>query len=247
MKARSMVESFIKLTAAVALVFAMIPSANAQSEADFIQAFAGTWQTLDPNFTQDGACRVVLNEVPLSGRYGLTAQNCSGLMSQLTGWGIVANQLGLIGANGAVIARLGGNQNRVSGQTANGRTVIFERIPDGSNAPASDVPPTECTYFGYTASCAEDGDFQRPTAEEGAAMTAKVLVKLNARSEARPNADILASIPQGTCVRVAECTTASDGNWCRAKIGDTMGWIRQRALRLDRWPVLTYTTGCNAD
>ena len=240
-----MIASIGKLTAAlVGLAFVSAMPAKAQSEADFVNAFAGTWQTLDPDYTDGGACRVGLNDVPVGNRYGLTTKNCGGLMAGLRGWGIDDNQLALADGQGAVVARLGGNQNRVSGQTADGATVIFERIPDGSDAPASDVVASDCTYFGYTSSCAKESDFARPAAEPDREMTARVLVKLNARAEARPDAEVLASIPAGTCVRVSECTTASDGDWCRATIADTTGWIRQRAMRQDRWPVLTYTAGC---
>ncbi|MCK5931370.1 MAG: AprI/Inh family metalloprotease inhibitor [Fulvimarina manganoxydans] len=240
-----MIAHIVKLSAALAAL-AIISAApvGAQTMADFVRAFSGTWQTLDPDFTDGGACRVGLNDVPVGNRFGLTTQNCGGLMAGLRVWGIDDNQLALVDDQGAVVARLGGNQNRVSGQTSNGETVIFERVPEGSNAPASDVVESDCTYFGYTSSCAKEADFARPSAEPDREMTARVLVKLNARAEARPDAEIRASIPAGTCVRVSECTTASDGDWCRATIADTTGWIRQRAMRRDRWPVLTYTAGC---
>ena len=132
-----MIGKFAQLTAALAgLAFLITAPASAQSEADFVNAFAGKWQTLDPDFTDGGACRVGLNDVPVGNRYGLTAKNCGGLMAGLRTWGIVDNQLALLGSEGSVLARLGGNQNRVSGQAANGTTVIFERVPEGSNAPA---------------------------------------------------------------------------------------------------------------
>lgn len=223
-------------------------SALAQSETAFVAAFSGTWQTLDPAFSGDGACRIVLSGTRDNDQYALESSNCAGPMASLQGWAIVDNQLGLLGPDRAVIARLGGNQNRMSGQTASGSTVVFERITEeAAAAPAvvSASQTTGCVFYGYTATCATPDDLARPTAaSEDVKPMAEVLVRLNARSEARPDASVVATIPPNTCVVIDECTTASDGNWCKARISDVSGWIRQQTVRQNRWPIVTYTGKC---
>ena len=224
-------------------------AALAQTENDFVTAFAGHWQTLDPRFSADSACRVTLLGERSDNHYKLEQSHCGGPLASVQGWAIVDNQLGLLGAENKVIARLGGNQSRMSGQTATGSTVIFERISDeaaASPAPAGAPQPQGCLYYGYTATCAAQADMTRPTAGgEGETAKAEVLVRLNARSEARPDASVVATIPAKTCVVVDECTTASDGNWCKARISDMTGWIHQRAVRRGRWPILAFTGHCS--
>ncbi|HEV7417624.1 SH3 domain-containing protein [Tianweitania sediminis] len=220
--------------------------AAAQTEADFVAAFAGDWQTLDPAYSDGGACRISLEPSKTADRYALTADHCGGTFSTLQGWGIVDNQLGLIGADNAILARLGGNQTRMSGDVTGGGNVVFERLPANAQTAANGPAlAADCLYYGYTASCSLPADRERPT-PAGAEQAAKasVLVRLNARSEARPDAPIVATIPANTCVVIEECTTASDGNWCRAKVSTYTAWIRQQAVRSNRWPVLTYAPGC---
>lgn len=229
----------------IALAAAATPAA-AQSEADFVAAFAGDWQTLDPAVSSGGACRVTLDATGENGRYALSAERCGGALAQLSRWGIADNQLALFGAQDAVLARLGGNQNRMSGDLAAGGSVVFERLAAGASGPAPEVAgDAACVYYGYTASCARPEDRQMPV-RTGVDETARasVLVALNARTEARPDADVVATIPAGTCVVVDQCTAASDGNWCQASVSNFSGWIRQQAVRADRWPVLTYAPGC---
>jgi hypothetical protein len=38
---------------------------------------------------------------------------------------------------------------------------------------------------------------------------------------------------------------ASDGPWCRAKFGDTTGWLRKFAIRQNRWPIVTFANSCS--
>ncbi|WP_062118978.1 SH3 domain-containing protein [Aureimonas sp. AU40] len=221
--------------------------AFAQSESDFVKAFSGEWQTLDPALSAGGACQVALQTAPSEGSYQLQTSHCGGALSGLSKWKIVDNQLGFLSADGAILARLGGNQNRVSGQLANGSTVVLERLAPGSAASAAAVTTGRngCVFYGYTASCAKSEARQSPMpsgSDEKA--RASVLVQLNARAEARPDAPVVATIPAGTCVVIDQCTTASDGNWCRASISNFSGWIRQQAMRGNRWPVLTYAPGC---
>jgi hypothetical protein len=223
---------------------------TAQSESDFVAAFAGEWQTLDPALSSGGACRVGLQATPREGGYALSVAKCGGKLATLDRWGIVDNQLGLIAANGTVLARLGGNQTRMSGDLTDGGAVVFERLPATAAEASTNVVPSSdstCVYYGYTATCARAEDRQAPlrTGVDDTARAA-VLVSLNARSEARPDAPVIATIPAGTCVVVDQCTSASDGNWCRATVSSFSGWIRQQAVRASRWPVLTYAPGCSA-
>lgn len=239
-----------RIARALTLCLAMGAAAPAfaQSESDFVAAFAGEWQTLEPALSEGGACRVTLRDsADGEGRYALEAERCAGALAGVRQWGIVDNQLGLVGADGAILARLGGNQTRMSGDLAAGGSVVFERLASNSAGAAAAVSVGDgCVYYGYTASCARAEDRQVPV-RTGVDSTARaaVLVALNARAEARPDAPVVATIPAGTCVVVDECTTASDGNWCRATVSSFSGWIRQQAMRADRWPVLTYAPTCS--
>lgn len=224
--------------------------AFAQSESDFVNAFAGKWQTLDPAVSAGGACQVTLQAAQSAGAYQLESAHCGGSLSKVATWKIIDNQLNLLGGDGVVLARLGGNQNRVSGQLATGGSVVLERMaPEAVASPASAPAGRDgCVFYGYTASCAPSEARQPPVPSgSDAKARASVLVQLNARSEARPDAPVVATIPQGTCVVIDQCTTASDGNWCRAQVSNFSGWIRQQAVRGNRWPTLTYAPGCTSN
>lgn len=237
------------ITSSVVVLVSSLSPALAQSESDFVAAFNGTWQTLDPALSDAGACRVALSAATdAPGRYTLEATHCRGALAGVSRWGIIDQQLGLLGANDAVLARLGGNQTRMSGDLAGGKTVVFEKVvPGAAPVPSQASADAPCVYYGYTASCARSEDRQVPM-QSGVDETARVavLVDLNARDAARPDASVLATIPAGTCVVVDQCTTASDGNWCRAKVSSFSGWIRQQAVRANRWPVLTFAPRCSS-
>ncbi|EAS51332.1 hypothetical protein SI859A1_02147 [Aurantimonas manganoxydans SI85-9A1] len=233
--------------AGLSLVMALAghSAAKAQSESDFVAAFSGDWQTLDPAYSDGGACRVSLASEKSGANYALTARNCGGDLAGIGGWGIVGKQLALLGADDQVLARMGGNQIRMSGDTETGKALVFERIRETAVAPARPVNDEECVFYGYTASCAKPEDFVQPeSAAPGEAAKASVLVRLNARAEARPDAPIVSTIPANTCVVVDQCTTASDGLWCKAQVASYTGWIPQKAVRQGRWPVLTFAGQC---
>ncbi|HHX89670.1 MAG TPA: hypothetical protein GX700_07850, partial [Paracoccus sp.] len=65
-------------------------------------------------------------------------------------------------------------------------------------------------------------------------------------SQPRRDSAEIGTIPAGTCVRVDQCLNASDGLWCRAWFGETLGWLGKTALRQNEWPVVTYRAGCTA-
>ncbi|WP_114348360.1 SH3 domain-containing protein [Mangrovicella endophytica] len=231
-----------------AAVMGAMTGASAQSEGDFVAAFSGHWQSLDPAFSNGGACRISLEGKKTGATYALSSEHCGGELSGVRAWGIVNNQLALLGAGDTVLARMGGNQVRMSGDTAGGKALVFERVQSNAAAaaPVEAAPDAKgCVYYGYTATCAKPADFAAPApAANGELARASVLIQVNARAEARPDAPVVSTIPADTCVVIDQCTTASDGLWCRAKVADYSGWIRQKALRQGRWPVLTFTKSC---
>ena len=229
---------------AAALLFAM--PAAAQTEADFIAAFAGEWITFEPTLREGAECRLTLKEEQVDERYPVEAAGCSGPLAGLGGWGIVENQLALLDQEGEVRVRLGGNQTRMTGDTVDSRAVIFERAGTQRRAiDAEAISSGTCLYLGYTASCAEPRELAVPQWQEDRFPQARILVELNARAEARPDANVVATIPQNTCVALDQCLEASDGRWCKAQIGDGTAWIRQQVVRRGQWPALTYVNGCS--
>ncbi|WP_198585858.1 SH3 domain-containing protein [Pararhizobium haloflavum] len=233
---------------AVQLIVAslFVVPAKAQTEAEFIAAFAGAWQTFEPSLGEEGTCRLTLNEEPSDAHYALSVEACAAPISQAETWGIVENQLAVLDDNGEILLRLGGNQTRMTGDTATGDAVIFERADVAKQAFSPDaLRAGACLYLGYTASCAATGDLAAPRAvDEGEMAAVAVMVNLNARREARPDAAVVDVIPRNTCVSVGQCLEASDGRWCQVRIADANGWIRQQTVRAGRWPVLTYRSGC---
>lgn len=230
--------------AAVLLAATAVMPAAAQSENEFIAAFSGEWVAFDPALGSGGQCRLTLSRDARDPNYALSTENCADLISGSAAWGIVDNQLALLDQAGSVLVRLGGNQNRMSGRSLEGRAVLFERAgtPAGSFS-AAQVAAGNCLYLGYTATCAQQTDLGSPFVE-GKPAQVSVLVNLNARSEARPDAGVVSVVPKNTCVAVEQCLEASDGRWCEAKLGETGGWIRQQAVRQEQWPVLTFKNGC---
>lgn len=222
--------------------------AFAQSESDFVKAFAGRWQTLDPAFADKGACRLDLSAEKKGNSYAVATEHCAADLADISLWAIMDNQLALLGPEMKVGARLGGNQNRMTGETARGTALVFERLPATSSAAALPVKPTPsgCVYYGYTATCVDANDMAAPKKSASDAVAkASTLVRLNARAEARPDAPIVATIPANTCVAVEQCSTASDGLWCKAKIANFVGWIPQKSVRSNKWNVLTFKNSCD--
>ncbi|SKA26814.1 SH3 domain-containing protein [Consotaella salsifontis] len=225
---------------------AMMSGAVAQSESDFVAAFSGNWQTLDPSLSDGGACRIELKKDKTGATYDLAAEHCGGDLAGIRSWGIVNSQLALLGKEDKILARMGGNQMRMSGDTESGKALVFERVNGSTAAAARPAVDAPCVYYGYTATCAKPEDFAEPKpAAPGEVAKASVLVRVNARAEARPDASVVSTIPADTCVVVDQCTTASDGLWCRAKVANYTGWIPQKAIRQGRWPVLTFTNQCH--
>lgn len=233
-------------TLASALFGAMFAySAHAQTEQEFINAFAGQWQVVDSHYAAENEpCRIDLGRGPAAeGRYPLTLQGCKAELSLVTGWGISDGQMSLFDAAGTVIARLGGNQRRMSGNSGSGAPVILERSGAGGTAALLEAArrASGCIYAGFTDKCAPQDQLSKP---EGDAPKVEVLVNLNIRAEARDDASIVGVVPANSCVSTELCVTATDGVWCRARFNNETGWLRKLALRQNRWPVVTFFNAC---
>jgi hypothetical protein len=234
--------------ACLLLAFGSTFPALAQSEADFIAAFAGDWKVVDPSFDADGGqCGLVLGKDKDGAGYKLDKSHCGGELAKAARWGIADSQLAFFDGGGAVLARLGGNQRRMTGTTVAGKPVIFDRVGTkglGDQLQAA-AKASGCYYLGFTKRCAAASDLvnPRPAGTQGETKV-KVIANLNVRAEARDDAGIVGVVPQNACVSVNNCLTASDGVWCSAKFGDKQAWLHKLALRRDKWPIVTFVAEC---
>lgn len=231
------------------LSFGCIFPAFAQSEADFIAAFAGEWTVIDPSFGADGDhCALALGKDKENSGYKLEKAHCGGELAQAARWGIADSQLALFDGDNVVLARMGGNQRRMTGTTASGKPVIFDRndTKGFANLLQAAVKASGCYYVGFGKQCATDADLAnpRPAGTQGETKV-KVVVNLNVRAEARDDAGVVGVVPQNACIAVDTCLSASDGVWCRAQFGEKQGWLRKLALRRDKWPIVTFVNKCD--
>ncbi|MEH6833125.1 MULTISPECIES: SH3 domain-containing protein [Falsihalocynthiibacter] len=240
------------------LVLCFSMQAAAQSKEMFLEAFSGQWLIFDTSFsTSPAPCSFELtNVIELRGvveesqlRPSGTSENCVAPFDSVKAWDIEDNQLALYAENDALIARLGGNQNRVTGDVGyTFRSVILERANGApENAKFSQaLREHRCIYKGYTAECATKEELALPVFTEGGGVISSVelLVNLNVREQPRGNSLSVGTLPKGTCLKVNYCTTASDGIWCRARFGEAAGWIKKTMLRKDEWPIATYLNAC---
>lgn len=239
--------TFLRIFAVFA-AFCAVPATDAvaQSEADFVKAFAGEWAIYDDSFAAGAQnCRLKLQAEADADRYKLEALTCSGELANIARWGIADGQMLLLAEN-KVVATLGGSQHRMSGTSKSGKPLVLERV-----AAASIVTPLHaarqnsgCYYLGFSDRCAAESELAKPLAKDGSARV-NVVVNLNARAEAREDASVIGVVPANSCVVTDACVTASDGVWCRAQFGDRTGWLRKLALRQNRWPVVTFVNHCN--
>ena len=232
---------------ALAFLLAAFTSALAQDEQDFVVALVGDWAIYDASYGADGqTCRITLKDQAVEGGYGLEATGCGFEFGALTSWRIVDGQLALmIGDN--QIAGLGGNQIRMSGDTSIGAPVIMDRV--GANplvaALTAAYGESGCYYLGFSSTCAEPSQLAKPEfAGDGSGAQITVQVNLNARIEARDDADVLGVVPANSCIVANSCLVAADGVWCRAQFGDRQGWLKKVALRQEKWPILTFVNQC---
>jgi hypothetical protein len=233
------------LLIALAMGFVSAGAAEAQEKLpDFVNAFAGDWVSYEPSLAAGGQCALVLAKQATGQNFVARASDCRTDLAKVGAWGIVDQQLALLAPDGAVVARLGGNQNRVSGTLASGAEIVFER-----RQPAERIhqqwASLKCVYEGYSSKCAKDEALVVPQAGAGDAHNLSLLVKLNARVEPRPDAEVAAVLPGETCVRPQECVTTSEGAWCKVKANGKDGWIANRSIRLGKYPIVTFTSGCS--
>lgn len=230
-------------------MMAAVP-AMAQSEAEFVKALAGQWQVYDSLYALDGQdCAITLKEEQTDGVYALEAKSCNLELSGVSGWRIMDGQLVLL-AGADPVATLGGNQTRMSGNSNIGAPVILDRVGENGliDQMAAARQASGCYYLGFTNTCVDDVQLQKPVVpSDGSSAHISVLVNLNARVEARDDAEVLGVVPAKSCISVDICSQAADGVWCRAQFGEQVGWLKKQALRQEKWPVVTFVNQCEAN
>ncbi|MEP9374474.1 AprI/Inh family metalloprotease inhibitor [Mesorhizobium sp. KR1-2] len=239
----------IRCAVAATLSFALwTTAALAQSEADLVAAFSGKWKVFDARFGKgDERCVLDLGKTSVEQNFSLGSAGCGGELAGAAKWGIVDKQLALLGDGNLVLARLGGNQRRITGTTAGGLPVILDRVDGTVDRLDTAVKTSGCYFLGFTNKCAPKEELGDPLgADSAGSKKINVIVNLNVRAEARDDAGIVGAVPQGACIEVDTCLTASDGVWCQAQFGPKTGWLRKTALRKERWPIITFVNKCDA-
>ena len=238
----------VRILAAMLVAVGALSAATmvrAQSVDQYVQAFGGNWQLIDARHSSaPSTCTMVLgSKADADGRFAVERQGCRGEADQAKSWGVSEGQMTLFDAAGGVIARLGGSQHRVSGTSASGSPLIFEKVGVAGTAAVleSARQASGCIYLGFTSKCADAAQVAPPTPERA---SVQVLVNLNVRAEARDDAEVVGIVPLQTCVTTDLCMMATDGAWCRAKFGEKIGWMRKLALRQNRWAIVTFENGC---
>ncbi len=236
---------------AACLSLGLVSPGAAQTEADFIAAFSGDWQVVDDRFVADGQrCVLTLDDEAAKqpSQYTLTPTGCDADLALAQAWGIGGGQMSLFGSDDAVISRLGGNQRRMSGDTGSGYPLILERVgaPGTADLLKAALEASGCFFLGFTDKCAQKEQLAKPANETA---SVAVVANLNARAEARDDAEIVGVVPVNACVVTEVCVEATDGTWCRAKFQENTGWMRKLALRQNKWPIVTYvnTDSCSSE
>lgn len=211
----------------------------------FVNAFAGNWVTFEASLTaKDGRCEIELQKTASGKNYVAKQSSCAGALAGVAAWGIVDQQLALLGSDGTVVARLGGNQNMISGALKNGMEIILERKQLAERVHGQ-WASLKCTYLGYTTKCASADQLAVPDANStGNNANVSVLVQLNARSEPRPDAKVVSVLAPKTCLPVKSCIEAANGAWCQIAEKGHNGWIAQKTIRLGKYPIVTFSKGC---
>lgn len=241
------------LLAAAAAALTAAP-AFSQSPQEFVTAFSGAWYSFDASRSAAGEpCRIELADTTgsLQGAQDASSAGCAGALAELALWDIENGQIRLLSAAGGELARLGGNQVRVTGEIAGdaGALILDRAEGTAESAALSDaLSRHRCIYRGYSQDCAAKPDLRQPAIaeEDGSYASVEVLVRLQVRSQPRGDAGGLGVLESGTCLKVNYCATASDGVWCRARFGAESGWVKKTSLRQSEWPVLTFANSCEA-
>lgn len=228
-------------------------SVGAQSSDELVDAFSGEWYVFDPAFSKEGgACRIRLKADSIDAAaeaFVAASNNCSEMLGTTTGWQVDGENIILLSDEGARIAALGGNPQRLSGDyAAPPNAVVLER-ESGSGLKrelSAAIRAHGCYFLGYTSNCVEASATEAPVFSEGVAEI-DVLVNLNVRNQPRRGASVIGTVPPDSTLTVNTCLTTSDGIWCRARFGDTEGWMSKSALRQGEWPVITYVTASDPE
>ncbi len=236
------------LVAAMAALVGTASSAAAQTEAEFVAAFAGEWRIFDESFAQGAQiCRITLGQEAEDGRYKLDKATCSAEFADVSAWGLADGQMAFFTTDGEAVASLGGTQRRMSGTTRSGKPIIIERagVVGAAEQLQAALRASGCYYLGFSDRCAVEGDLHKPAASANSPLRIKIIANLNARTEARDDASVIGVVPANSCVAASVCVTASDGVWCRAEFGEQAGWLRKLAIRQNRWPIVTFLNQCD--
>jgi len=218
---------------------------SAQSEQDFIDVFAGQWYVFDGDMRAgDDACSLVLSPERKEDVLPVITRECAVGLASSDNWKIVDGQI-ILFSREVETAVLGGNQFRVTGELPNsGISLVVERASgDGTSQQiAAALRKHKCYFTGFTQRCANPSDLGKPiiSPETGYAFV-ELLVNLHTRTQPRRDAPSLGTIATGTKLKVNQCLTASDGTWCRARVGQQNIWIAMTALRQSEWPIVTFT------
>lgn len=232
---------------AVAVVALAAAPAAAQSQADFIKAFSGKWQIYEPRLAAGAPmCRLDLSPAARSTHLGLTQSGCAAPLAGASSWSIEGSQLVIYDAQDKQIVKLGGNQRRVTGATADATPIILERAGGDGTAATLQAAfnASGCYYLGYTQTCAPRAEMAEPAPAPDGRIQIHLDANLSAHSEPRGDSDVIGVVKQGSCIAADTCTMASDGPWCRAKFGTSTGWLRKLTMRQNRWPVMTFSNSC---
>lgn len=225
--------------------------ALAQTEADLVDAFSGDWYTFDPAFSESATpCKLgfdseIADVQDQAGRSVEVDDTCVDLFANQTlSWRIVDGKILLQGSDGDMLAELGGNPDKLSGDL-NGPidALILERREgsDFKQVLVSALSEHKCYYLGYSSDCADETAVNAPATETGAT-DIDVLVDLNVRGQPRRNAPVVGVVPRDSTISVNLCLRASDGVWCRANFGDVDGWMSKSVIRDAEWPVITFVS-----
>lgn len=243
----------VALTLMAAFAGAGAQSQQASAEAQFVETFSGDWYSFDPRSSDAGTCLIKLSpDATAAGAvdYAATTSGCSNPLGTVTSWRIIGGQIRLFaGDTGSELAALGGNQFRITGTITSGAgAVILERATgDASSRAISQAISTyKCIFRGATDTCATADDLTQVSFSGDTPPAIQTLVNLTVRDQPRADAPSVGVVPRDTVVTVEQCLTTSDGVWCAARFGDTLGWFTRTALRQQTWPVLTFvavTTG----
>jgi hypothetical protein len=241
------------LLASISLFASISTTLSAQTEDELFAAFSGMWFVFDPQLGANSeACEVRLSNDDGDAMRGVRAVNCSAPLSELAGWTIVDGQLDLRSGEGVTVLRLGGNQQRVTGEFADtGFGIVMERSEGSARATdlAAALRRHRCFFIGYSTECADQSALRRPAFTQlgGTIGEVETLVDLNVRSQPRADASVVGVLPAESCIRVNQCLIASDGVWCRARFGEQEAWLAKTVIRQDEWPVVTFVGGCGGD